>query len=456
MATTPNAFSSPRVDINTISKLNLLRVDNAEGWVKEFPELALNNYFMSITALPNVMRWTPQQTFRTWLDRNKPLPSATVLEAATGAAGAAVEVQLSAGSYTGSDSSLSPFSVGQIWEDNVTAIRYEVMAVNKAVDGAHTVSLKPVKSSVGANLAEGAFLKWQGYASVREASTKNPGIYREFEKGEGTVNIMRHDKEYTDLAMFERTDIDGRTYDMIQDQYFDNDMVATIEQQHIFGTDMDNLSAPSNRAGKAKGLIQLVKESSGTYVGPNAGDIDRDYFEGLALKQKANGGSNEFQGLLGPLYEIAWQNAMIDQMGFNGAIVYGSFNGNKELALSLNFSSYSIYGQTYHINPYNWFNAALTHGADLGAGYYDDAALFIPQGTVQFPDASLGYSSARKLSVRYMSREEGGQIIRRVQDGGLINPNGSTSMHAEVGLVTYQGLEAYALNEYAFTKLGLT
>src|SRR5690606_11900857 len=162
----------------------------------------------------------------------------------------------------------------------------------------HTVLLAPAKSSQAVDLEAGESLKWQGYTSVEEASTKNPGMYRGFEQARQYVNIIRTDQEYSDLALFTKTDIDGQTYYALMSPDLDKNHIGSREMQHVFGEDMDNLQAPSNRAGRAKGLVQKAKEANGT-LNPAGGILDDAFLRLLARQMQSNGYSNEYHMLAG-------------------------------------------------------------------------------------------------------------------------------------------------------------
>jgi len=77
-----------------------------------------------------------------------------------------------------------------------------------------------------------------------------------------------------------------------------------------------------------------------------------------------------FNGMQFTQANISW---ITDQMK-NGAITYGAFAGNKELALKIGFNSFEISGYTFH-----WKDlAAFNNPQGLGAQGFSQRSLLIP------------------------------------------------------------------------------
>lgn len=450
MAQTPNGFSVPMVTLPVLTELELIDPATLGAYLDKYPDLSRDGYIMPSESLPGVLKWVPNHTgVKYWQKQNKPLPSFQIVADVTGAAGATVVATLTAGSHL-AGGSLSPVAIGQTWVDDSTNIAYEVVDIDKTTAGAHEVSLSPRKASVVPALtAADSFLKYYGRDSVNEASHIDDGIYKRPVQVTQDLSIIRANKSYSDLTMFERIDYgDGLTFYQLDRDELDKEFTDVQELRLMFGQSYDNTKYENNKDTDALGLIPQIIADGQTYNAPTAGVIDQAYFDGQARKVAADGLTNEYHILSDVEFDIAFQNYM-NTFGNNGGIIYASFGGSQEVAISRNFGSFSINGITYHRKHYAYFESARTHGADQGTGYWTGTGLFIPQGEV----TNRG-DRQRYFNIFYQSENEGGQIVRKVMDGAMFNPNGSTSMHGEMSLVAYKGIGAYNLQSFTLSRLG--
>lgn len=444
MAQTPNGFSQARADYAVLTPLGLLKQDTYDAFLKLFPDLANLGYIMTAEGL-GALKYTPTRQYKHYLDTEKPLPSFQIAADVTGSAGANVVVTLAAASHEAAGTK-SPVADGQIWEDDLTGKRYEVVTTSKTTASAHTATLNPVKSADATALtAAGSFFKFIGYVNTREASVRNPGIYRRWLNSTQETAIIRTDQTFTDLNAFEHTIINDQTFMMLSRSEEDERFVASQELQLMFGVSSDNLKTANNQNSASLGLIPQIKAAGAAYSAPTAGVINEDFFRGIKRRVSATGISNEFHGLLDTEATIKFDDFM-NSYNANGSIVYASFGGQKEVAINRNFGSYSIYGMTFHRREYEYFNSARTHGADVNTGINRNTMLFIPQGSVAIEGEKF-----KTFNVRWQGEDAGAPIIRLVTDGALFGK--SDEMIGSVGHVTYKGLQAFQLGAYSYITL---
>lgn len=444
MAQTPNGFSQARADYAVLTPLGLLKKDTYDAFLRQFPDLANLGYIMTAEGL-GALKYTPTRQYKHYIDPEKPLPSFQIAADASAAAGVNVVVTLAAASHEAAGTK-SPVADGQIWEDDLTGKRYEVVTTNKTATGAHTATLNPVKASEAtAFTAAGSFLKFVGYVNTREASVRNPGIYKSWKETSQETAIIRTDQTFTDLNAFEHTIIKDQTFMVLSRSDEDERYVATQELQLMFGLSSDNLKTSNNQNSASLGLIPQIKAAGSAYSAPTAGVINEDFFRGIKRRVSATGITQEFHGLLDTEATIKFDDFM-STYSAGGQIVYASFGGQKEVAINRNFGSYGIYGLSFHRREYEYFNSARTHGADMNTGINRNSMLFIPQSSVKIGDEKF-----KSFNIRWQGESEGAQIIRVVTDGALFGK--SDEMIGSVGQVTYKGVQAFQLGAYSYITL---
>lgn len=459
MAASQNTvFAAPQVNMAVLTKLSVLDETNASGWVKKYPNLVRGNYFLGNIDQPGFMVYTGRRDFKTYVDENRPLPNFTVLTGATGTGpGDPVEIQIDPASHLGNDLSLSALVVGDIWESSLNGIQVEILEINKAADGAHTVALNPTKSSVTLDLEDGEEFRYFGRISAEEASSEMAGIYRDWTEAIGYTDIIRTDQEYSDYALFTQVGVQGAapggaTFYELNRPNLDMDHIAKREQKHLFGSDMDNLKAHSNQEGRAKGAIQYAKESYGTIVPPTGGSVvDDEFIKVLADRALSDGESNVYDILSGNQFLFAFQDAIAAaNLGSNAQVIVADGSDGNGIDINRNYTSYSAYGIRFNApEAFNWFDVRRTHGLNNNISYLTRSALFIPQSTVTLPDGT----QRRRMSIRYMGRGEGGPFVHMNQAGGLFTPMSSVERVGKLALTSYEGLEMFGQTGFMFAHI---
>lgn len=450
--TIPNGFSVPRVEYPILSALGMINDHNYSGYVKAYPDLVRDSYIMKLEA-SGASKYTKTKVFRQWRDDEKPLPAFKVAGDVTGGgAGAAITVTLTAASHKASGT-LSPVSVGQIWEDDSTGIQYEVRTVTKTVAGAHTASIAPTKASqTAAVTAASSFFKYLGRPSVKEASEQQDGIYRNWTFREVDLQMIRTNKKYSDLSILEKVESP-----MGEDMSYYQITKPELEEEHIYSTEfrlmhgdiMDNLTTASgNQNTNARGVIPTILEYGTDLTGSTT--LDNAFFEDLTRANMGDGYTNRYEVLCETEFWIAYQNYLRTEAATtNVAINVPVSAGEQEIQAIFDFSDrVKIYGTDITLKPYAFFNSTRTHGAELGSGYWSGSAVWIPIGTYKNENAggNLPY-----LRVRYMSETEGGERNMFMTDGAFVGKN--TKAELEMALESWKGIEMNATKAFKYSKI---
>lgn len=447
MATIPNGFSVPMITVDgVLTDLGMVTDQNYGEFVQRFPSLVGESYILAAEAA-GASKWTPSQYFRQWEDSNKPMPSFTVTADADATDGSAVTVTLTAGSHL-AGGTLSPVAVGAFVIDDATGVEYEIRAVDKSTDGAHTATIAPTSSEDFADasiVAADAFFKVVGRPTVQEGSFQQDGFYKAYNQVERQLTIIRTNKKYSDLAKFEILDYQGKSYYYLDEPTLDEQHIFSQEHELMLGRSRDNVQSDGNRNVSHQGLLPQVQANG--YDLSSSTAIDDDFWKDIARANDSDGWTNRYDILADSEFWFAYQDYIANRLGNSGAVVYGNFNGQKEIKVAFNFSSVNIYDVEYNVKKYAYFNSARTHGADPATGYLAGTAVFIPLGTFLHPQGGdLPY-----FTVRYMSDSDGGRRTFYDTDGALFGKN--TERVAELALTSYKGLEMYNMAAFKYAQI---
>lgn len=408
---------------------------------------------MAQEAVPGVLQHTGQKVWYRWEDQNKPLGAFKITADATGGApGAAVTVTLTADSHVGgTPGTLSPAAVGYIFQDNSTGTWYQITAVNKGADGAHTATLVPTDTTeVAALTAADSYLMDHGRQSTEEASEQMDGQYPAWEKVQRTLSALRADKKYSDLASFEILDIQGRTYRQIDLPDLDRRFVDYQELKLMFKEPMNNIQSGIGLENSADmGLVPTVRELGNTIT--TGGAVTDAMFQDFKRVQSSNGRTKTFDVLVDPEVLMAFQQYFEAKTGLGGAVTYGDFTkSGDDVRLNFDFASQIRYfGVNLNLKEYEYFNKGRTHGAEPGTGVYAGSMLFIPQG--EFVNGSNELQ--RLFTIKYMSDSPVGAVVHTMSDGGLVGK--STSATAEFSHLTWKGIDVQRPFEYFYGNINV-
>lgn len=125
-----------------------------------------------------------------------------------------------------------------------------------------------------------------------------------------------------------------------------------------------------------EGMIPFIKNQGG--LGHNTGGTsmwNMAQLDSVCKKLDKNYGSAENSLWSGFNFKVDWDNNVIDTMKA-GSIIYGQFNGNKDMSIYFGFSSIEKNGYTFHNKKYDVFTDPKGVGS---AGFiYSDCAILIP------------------------------------------------------------------------------
>lgn len=128
--------------------------------------------------------------------------------------------------------------------------------------------------------------------------------------------------------------------------------------------------------GGATGLIPWL-QANANGVNYTAGAFNLADFDTMIDALDANLAPREFTIWAGlPLHRDITD--MLANLFDNGSIVYGAFNGKKELAISMQFSSFHRSGRSFHLKQYQHFTNPESMGAT--GHQYANMGLLIPEG----------------------------------------------------------------------------
>lgn len=445
----PNGFSVPQMKYPIISQLGLLNDSNYSDYITSYPSLVRDSYIMKTEAAGGT-KYTPTKKWKQWIDNNKPLPSFKVTGAGAGAAGAAVTVTLTTGSHMGSGT-LSPVAVGQIYEDDLNGIQYEVRAVVKTTPSAHTVSLAPTKASQSAAITTASLLKYQGRNSVIEASSQQDGIYSGVDKRERDLQIIRTNKSYSDLAKFEILEYKGESYYTIDRTNLEKEHIMTKELTLMFGDKKDNLTAAAgNQNTDAQGLIPTILQYGTDLTATTT--LSDAFFQDLKRANDADGYTTKYDVLCDTEFWLAYQAYLRAAGTASNIVVNVNLNDrDKTIQGIFDFSDeVKMWGMDLTLKNYAYFNSSRTHGADINTGFWRGSAVFLPIGS-KYNEAAEG--ELPYFRVRYMSDSADGVMNHFDTDGALVGKN--TKREVELALTSYNALEMYNVKAFKYAKIRL-
>ncbi len=203
-----------------------------------------------------------------------------------------------------------------------------------------------------------------------------------------------------------------------------------------------NLTTPANWGSKAQSTVVttggLISQATGegSSLGYSAGEPSMQWFFKVINLLIANQGDKEnimFGGMQWEQANIGW---MLDQFK-NGAITFGSFNQDAELAIKLGFKSFETAGYTFHNKSLSSFN----NPDGLGSQGFGANAILIPSTPIKTSTGDL----AKPVRMRYKPMQ-GGKMMAVGFRNSTRNNSAPTSGgdYDSMELITEFGIEALA------------
>lgn len=436
--TNPSAINPTAVvqsaDRGLLSTLDLITPNFYEKYVDKYKWW--NDYYMITTTLAGKEVFSPNQEFKHVEPANRRAPYVLVdtVSTETPANGAAVTVTIDS-SFVFNNA--SPLRVGEIVEiANGTGAAIGVQGQIISVASDTQCVVKPLLTSQAFALAEGeSNLLFRGRA-VGEASDIGGSLQRQDITVTGLCTEVREDYTTTDRSLAERVfpenSVGAYSYRGIAtaDQRF----MDAREAKHMFGVQSNN----SGVSETSKGLIPTIIDGG---IAVSYSTFDATALDNIAKGLDKEVGAMEYHWLMDTNQMIAVQN-FIQNKYQNGAILYGSFNGNAEIAVKQGFSSYTIHGRTFHMKKYMGFNAGAQYG--VSSSKWDDNGILIPMDTQR--DAATG-ESVNSFGLRYQLYN--GQRFYKFDTGGLAKVPTSGKMELTISHIAKEGLQVFGANRFA-------
>jgi hypothetical protein len=434
-ATNPTAVAQS-ADRGLLSTLDLITPNFYEKYVDKYKWW--NDYYMITTTLAGKETFSANQEFKHVEPANRRAPYVLVdtVSTETPSAGAAVTVTISSAFVW---NSASPLRVGEIVEianNSATGAAVGVQGQITAVASDVECTVKPLLASASFSCNGGETnLLFRGRA-VGEASDIGGSLQRQDITVSGLCTEIREDYTTTDRSLAERVfpenSVGAYSYRGIAtaDQRF----MDAREAKHMFGTKSTN----SGVSETSKGLIPTIIDGG---IAISYSSFDVTALDNMAKGLDKEVGAMEYHWLMDTNQMIEVQN-YIQNKYQNGAILYGSFGGNAEIAVKQGFSSYTIHGRTFHMKKYMGFNAGAQYG--VAASKWDDNGILIPMDTQR--DSATG-ESVNSFGLRYQLYN--GSRFYKFDTGGLAKVPTSGKMELTISHIAKEGLQVFGANRFA-------
>lgn len=340
-------------------------------------------FFSMYTQGKNLTHTT--QTTYGWFQTKRYRNTFIVTGVAGGAAGAAVTHTLAAASHNNSGAS-SAVQVGLtiLYPNGVTGV---VTAVNKATPNAHTFTVAPQVAAESIPTTSSNDILIPNGTQFDEATNQPLGNTPTFDEYSNSTQILKG--KYT----VSQTESDNSTWFEVtpqmagpmglapgnyvylkgaSDEYFR--YLDGIEDTLLTGKLTTNSAVIGDNSTSTQGFIPSVR-AGGIVRTYTAGNVDIPFWDATTRLIDRNNGADEYQVWAGLNLRQEITNGVAAAFT-NGALLYNSFNGSKELAMNMGFSSWQKDGRTYHFKTYKRFNDPNGLGA---TGYsYQTKGLFVP------------------------------------------------------------------------------
>lgn len=369
-----------------------------------------------------------------------------IVESITGGGSAGVDAVVTIEEASHYDSGTkSPGRVGEVvmWANNGRLGK--ITAVNTGTADAHVYTIKPLKAAEQFNPGIGDFLLFQGMQHVGEASGAQTAAQPLIDKVSNTVTEIREDYEITDKAAMEKMEwsVDGNHYF----RYFgtteaEKRWLGHREDLLMFSVDVTNTGITSNGTVGTKGLLQQVI-AGGSDIGYTGGSMSVvTDFQAVTRELEFNGANSEIHHLC-DTYQYQELQSKLFTLYNNGAILWASAGGSKEVAAALGFSSYAIDAFNFHFKKYAGFQPEKKYGVVPATYAYKNYGIMIPQG---FGTDPLTSRRTPNIALRYQEIPNIGEI-NAYEYGGLATSNKTADQKLFNVIIGHYGVQVQAANQ---------
>ena len=462
----PSVISLPAANYELISDLNLLAPHYWKDFVQKYGD---QNYttWLSTWAGMDLVEGREFFHFESLGKRMAAVTNKTAVNAP--AAGATVTVAISTDDHWDTGTK-SPIRVGETVRLASNGVEGKILTINKSVDNAHTMTVRPLKSDVAfasagsANLLVGEVIKLASNTEAGEASSNIDPQMPIDERINNTTTEIRDDWTATD-----RAEMEVIYYDYTDDGGFGSAGISrgkqgaytyrglveankrylnNVDLKLLFGGVQTNTGLNAGTVG-TKGLVPEVV-SRGTGVTYSLGSLDLAKIHAVTAQMDVQGNPPINQWLMDIFQRQEFDDTLFAQYPA-GAFVWGQGSNSEEASVGYGFQNFRIDGYMLQLKKQNIFNTEVLYGKTPNVDQYRNFGIIIPQGSV----ANRG-KKIPNLSIMYQQPMGDGVISNGVkvwQYGGASPAANSAVMTDTVSMITYKGARGAGLNQF-FTVTG--
>lgn len=471
----PNVISLPAANYELISDLQLLAPHYWKEFVSKFGAQNFTTWLSTFGGLEKV----DGREFFHFEDTGKLMAAVTNKTAVSApAAGATVTVTIAVNDHWDSGTK-SPIRVGETARNASNGVEGKILTVNKTVDNAHTMTIRPLKStqafvSAGsADLLAGEIIKLGSNTEAGEASTNIDPQMPIDERITNTTTEIRDDWNATD-----RAEMEAIYYDYVNDggwgsaginrgkqgAYTYRGLVLAnrrflnnVDFKLLFGGIQNNTGLNAGTVG-TKGLVPEIV-SRGNAVTYPLGSLGIAKLHAITAQMDVNGNAQQNVWLMDIFQRAEFDDTLFAQYPA-GAYVWGSGAASEQASVAYGFDSFKIDNYMLQLKKYAGFNTEVTHGKTPNVDQYRNFGIIMPMGEVTAKYGNGGGAPVmgrlKNIQVMYQEPMGGGTIANGVkvwEYGGGAPNNLTATMQHTVSMITYKGIRAAGLQQF-FTVSG--
>ena len=470
----PGLISLPAANYELISDLNILQPHNYRDFVNKLGQQNFTTFLSTFGGMEKV----EGREFFHFEDTGALMGSVTVKTAVSApAVGATVTVAIETTDHWDAGTK-SPIRVGETLRLSSNGVEGKVLTVNKSVDGAHTMTVRPLKSTVAfasagsANLLVGEVIQLASNTEAGEASSNIDPQMPIDERITNTTTEIRDDWNATD-----RAEMEAVYYDYTNDGGFGSAGINRGKQ----GAYTYRGLVLANRRFLNNVDFKLMKGGVQTNTGLNAGTVGT---KGLVPEIVARGNAVTYSlGSLGisKLHAITaqmdvygnaqsamWLMDIFQRQEFDdtlfaqypaGAYVWGSGTASQNATVAYGFDAFKIDNYMLKLGKYAGFNTEVTHKRTPAVDQYRNFGIIIPEGEVTAKYGNGGgvqRGRLKNIQIMYQEPMGGGTIANGVkvwEYGAGAPENLTATMQHTVSMITYKGIRLAGAQQF-FTVSG--
>jgi hypothetical protein len=329
-----------------------------------------------------------------------------------------------------------------------------VAAVDSATD--FTITVKPVNGGdiipavgVGAKLSffSNAYAEGTGSNQMRKS---------DLVKRSNKLQIFKTKTSVTDIAYGSKIEVEfkGKPYYFLKQQhdaYLKHRM--DILYAVLFGRESNGtlLDADGKVINTTRGLRDTIVNAGGIVSNTATSSVALTDLSALSRLMDANRCPIEYQLWAGADFDNAFDTNISSTSPFlNGGINYATYNGDKEIAVTLGIQSFNAYGRTFHKKRLNALSHPQITSTATNTNFTKEAYL-IPAGKIK---VEQGGGQVDRMMLRYLEMADGiNSRFREKMLGGLAPTPTSDTDTLDIVYSSIEGLETVG-NEH-FVKYNL-